>query len=61
MRANKKNLANTLNDLDLDDSFVTIKRKARLDFSSGHDAAEDDFSSSIRKRGEKVSHNMLFL
>lgn len=56
IRANKKNLSNVLNDLDLDDSILTVKRKARIDFGEKVDAADDDFSSLIRRRNDKVNY-----
>lgn len=49
-----------LNDLDLDDSIITVKRKARIDFGEKVDAAEDDFSSLIRRRNDKVKKEYIF-
>lgn len=43
-----------MNDVDLEDTISSIKRKARIDFGEKLDAADEDFGSSYRRRELKL-------
>jgi hypothetical protein len=50
IRANKKNITNMMEDLDVDDQIASMKRKAKQDFSQKFDSLDDDFSSSTFRK-----------